>query len=49
MPSLCRIDFVQNLDLYEIMEIELIDPDLFLKYLPQDILDLSLLEFKNMI
>lgn len=38
LPKICRVDFVKhNLD-YELMEIELIDPDLFFRFLPEEIL-----------
>lgn len=37
-PNICRIDFVQFKDEYEILEIELIDPDLFFKNIPQEML-----------
>lgn len=43
-PLTSRIDFVKNESMYELMEIELIDPDLFFKYVPQNILEKSLSE-----
>ena len=41
-PKLCRIDFVKNDIIFEIMEVELIDPDLFFRHIPKNILDQSL-------
>lgn len=43
-PLISRIDFVKNKSMHELMEIELIDPDLFFKYVPQNILEKSLSE-----
>lgn len=37
-PNICRVDFVKNSLDYEIMEIELIDPDLFFRYIPNEML-----------
>ena len=34
-PRICRVDFVNNKSNFELMEVELIDPDLFFKYLPE--------------
>ncbi len=44
LPKICRIDFVKHNQIYEIMEIELIDPDLFFRNLPEDILEKCLVE-----
>ena len=33
LPSICRVDFLKNNSGYEILEIELIDPDLFFRYI----------------
>ena len=47
LPKICRMDFVKhNLD-YELMEIELIDPDLFFRYIPEKILNRCLVELVN--
>jgi len=44
LPKICRIDFVKyGLD-YELMEVELIDPDLFFKYIPEKVLNECLIE-----
>lgn len=37
VPDICRLDFVEYQDEYEILEIELIDPDLYIKHLDQDL------------
>jgi hypothetical protein len=42
LPNICRIDFVEIENDFEIMEIEMIDPDLFFKLLPQQELRKSL-------
>lgn len=34
-PKICRVDFVKNKSHFELMEVELIDPDLFFRYLPE--------------
>jgi hypothetical protein len=34
LPRICRVDFLKNLTNYEILEVELIDPDLFFRYIP---------------
>jgi len=44
LPKICRIDFVKNRLDYEIMEIELIDPDLFFRHIPRDVLSECLIE-----
>lgn len=41
-PKICRVDFVKNKSRFELMEVELIDPDLFFKYLPENELANSL-------
>jgi hypothetical protein len=38
LPRICRVDFVKHDSDYELMEIELIDPDLFFRFLPEKIL-----------
>jgi hypothetical protein len=37
LPNICRVDFLKFNTSYEILEIELIDPDLFFKYIPENI------------
>ncbi len=44
LPKICRIDFVKSESDYELMEVELIDPDLFFRNLPEDILEKCLAE-----
>ena len=34
LPNICRVDFLENTRDYEILEVELIDPDLFFRYIP---------------
>lgn len=36
LPDICRVDFLKNHSKYEISEVELIDPDLFFRYTPED-------------
>lgn len=36
-PDICRVDFLENKEVYEILEVELIDPDLYIKYLSSDL------------
>ncbi len=38
-PNICRIDFLKFNNSYEILEIELIDPDLFFRYIPAGLRD----------
>jgi len=38
LPKISRVDFVNNDFKYEIMEIELIDPDLFFRFIPNEVL-----------
>lgn len=38
LPKICRVDFVKNDSDYELMEIELIDPDLFFRFIPEKVL-----------
>lgn len=38
LPKICRVDFVKHGLGYELMEIELIDPDLFFRFIPEKIL-----------
>jgi hypothetical protein len=44
LPKICRVDFVKNRRDYELMEIELIDPDLFFRILPKRLLNECLSE-----
>ena len=37
LPDICRVDFLANGLRYEILEVELIDPDLFFRYIPEKI------------
>ena len=37
VPEICRVDFVENNVIYEILEIELIDPDLYIKHLGSEL------------
>ncbi len=37
LPAICRIDFLEVGTEYEVLEVELIDPDLFLRHVPEDI------------
>ena len=34
LPNICRVDFLKSNSSYEILEIELIDPDLFFRHIP---------------
>ena len=45
LPKIYRVDFVKNNSYYEIMEIELIDPDLFFRFIPKKMLYKCLVEF----
>jgi hypothetical protein len=36
LPSICRIDFLKTDTGYEILEVELIDPDLFFRFIPEN-------------
>lgn len=36
LPSICRVDFLKTGTGCEILEVELIDPDLFLRFIPED-------------
>jgi hypothetical protein len=47
LPKICRIDFVKHGLDYELMEIELIDPDLFFRYIPENVLNKCLIELVN--
>ncbi len=38
LPKICRVDFVKHDLKYELLEIELIDPDLFFRFLPERVL-----------
>ncbi len=35
LPNICRVDFLKRNPSYEILEVELIDPDLFFRYIPE--------------
>lgn len=37
LPNICRVDFIKFGGVYEILEVELIDPDLFFRYIPENI------------
>jgi hypothetical protein len=37
VPKICRVDFLKNINNYEILEVELIDPDLYFRYAPMNI------------
>ncbi len=37
LPNICRIDFVNTKDSFKILEVELIDPDLFFRKIPENI------------
>lgn len=37
LPNICRVDFIKNDNSYEILEVELIDPDLFFRNIPEKI------------
>lgn len=39
LPSICRVDFLKFNTGYEILEVELIDPDLFFRYIPDGLKD----------
>lgn len=47
LPKICRMDFVVNELDYELMEIELIDPDLFFRFIPEKVLIKCLMRFIN--
>ncbi len=49
IPSICRVDFLRFKDTYEISEIELIDPDLFFRYIPEDVRGEAFSQFYAMI
>ncbi len=49
LPDICRLDFVEYQDEYEILEIELIDPDLHIKHLDQDLRKKALSAFYSML
>lgn len=38
LPKICRVDFVKHGLSYELMEVELIDPDLFFRFIPEKML-----------
>jgi hypothetical protein len=44
LPKICRVDFVKNDQNYELIEVELIDPDLYFRYLPKELLNQCLQE-----
>jgi len=39
LPNICRVDFLKLNTGYEILEVELIDPDLFFRYIPDGMRD----------
>ena len=39
LPNICRVDFLKNKTGYEILEVELIDPDLFFRHIPYGMRD----------
>lgn len=45
LPKICRVDFIKHDFDYEVLEVELIDPDLFFRYISKELLDKSLSEF----
>ncbi|MEX1013618.1 MAG: hypothetical protein WDZ80_00470 [Candidatus Paceibacterota bacterium] len=47
LPKICRIDFLNNNMKYEILEVELIDPDLFFRLIPETILHKSIYKIVN--
>jgi len=49
LPKICRVDFVKHGLDYELMEIELIDPDLFFRYIPDKILNKCLAELLDIL
>lgn len=48
-PDMCRVDFLEEKTEYEILEIELIDPDLYFKYLEPDLREKVLSMFIEML
>lgn len=48
-PSICRVDFLENHFGYEILEVELIDPDLFLRHVPGAIREEAISMFYDLI
>ena len=47
LPKICRIDFVKNGQNFELIEVELIDPDLYFRHLPNELLEQCLKELCN--
>lgn len=47
LPKICRIDFVKNGRNFELIEAELIDPDLYFRHLPKELLRHCLNELCN--
>lgn len=48
-PSICRVDFLKDHSDYEILEVELIDPDLFFRHIPDAIRKDAISMFCNLI
>jgi len=44
LPKICRVDFIKNGQNFELIEVELIDPDLYFRYLPKELLKQCLQE-----
>ncbi|MEN9881411.1 MAG: hypothetical protein RLZZ308_594 [Candidatus Parcubacteria bacterium] len=44
LPKICRLDFIKNGQNFELIEVELIDPDLYFRYLPKELLKQCLQE-----
>lgn len=49
LPGICRVDFLRFQDMYEISEIELIDPDLFFRHISEEAREEALFQFYAMI
>lgn len=45
LPGICRVDFLKNRSSYEILEVELIDPDLFFRRIPKNVREEALSAF----
>jgi hypothetical protein len=39
LPKICRMDFIKNGTNFELIEVELIDPDLYFRYLPNEVFE----------
>ena len=44
LPKICRVDFIKNGQNFELIEVELTDPDLYFRYLPKELLKQCLQE-----